>query len=179
MKYPAYNEVGGDDSLDIYQVDIESVKQSGRNKLVNESSDQFIDTAEGFVEEFGKSFYLDMSIDDKIPGKLKIGFRSGPSPISKTVSYLELPPSTVAMAEGLERENISLLDWCKTVAEMTFNTISVTTGFPRENMKFSIVKTARADIEKVIRRTNDCWNLSKLIYEANGADWSRFAMFDD
>lgn len=179
MRYPAYDEVGDDESRDIYQVDIQSIQQSGRNKLVNESSDQIIDTAEGFVEVFGNSFYLNMSIDDKTPGKLKIGFRSGPSLRSETVSYLELPPSTVAMAEALERENISLLDWCKTVAEMTFDTISVTTGFPRENMKFSIVKTVRDDIDSVIRRTNGCWNLSKLIYEANGADWSDFAMFDD
>lgn len=176
MKYPARSDIP-EEINEICKIDISSVPHSSMNRLIEEYTDHFAFDAEMFVTDLGDCFYLNMSIDNEAPGKLKIGFREKPSGSSKTVSYMELPPSTVAMAKELERENISLSEWCQTVADMTFDAISVTTGFPRENMKFSLAQVHESDFKNEFRGINKCWNLSKLIYEANGADWSRFAVF--
>lgn len=178
MKYPARSDIP-EDILEICKIDISSVPHSSMNGLVEESTDHFAGDPEEFVKNLGDCFYLNMSIDNEAPGKLKIGFRERPSAGSKTLSYMELPPSTIAMAKELERENISLAEWCETLADMIFDAISVTTGFPRENMKFSLAKVHDSDFENEFRGIKNCWNLSKLIYEANGADWSGFAIFDD
>lgn len=129
---------------------------------------------ESFFMDLSRFLYLNISIDDNTPGKLKIGFRRLPRD-SESVGYLELPQSVIAMAKKLEEPDIELREWCLTITDMIVTAISERTKFPRDKIEFK-VETVTG---KVLLSAENCWNFSKIIYEGCGADWSHFAMFDE